>query len=319
MRSFTVPAAGARVGVLGVLAVAASLGLAACASGSPGTAGSGTAAAGTVAVVASTNVYGDLAKAVGGDRVSVTSIVSKTSQDPHSYEATSQDRLAVSKAKLVIENGGGYDPFLSTLAGESRLGDSAIITAVQVAGLEPAGTPSGGHSAYNEHVWYDLAAMEKVTATIADRLGALDPGGKAAYDANAKDVEARLTALEDKVAALKGRAAGKKAAVTEPVPLYLLEAAGLTNATPAAFTSAIEEGQDVPPAVFKETLDLVTSKTVALLAYNPQTQGAQTEQLRKAAESAGVPVAEFTETVPPGTDYLAWMQANVDALAKALP
>jgi zinc/manganese transport system substrate-binding protein len=60
-------------------------------------------------VVASTNVYGDIARAVGGDKVNVTAIINKTSQDPHSYEATAQDRLVISKAELVIENGGGYD------------------------------------------------------------------------------------------------------------------------------------------------------------------------------------------------------------------
>src|SRR6478609_11298297 len=66
---------------------------------------------GTINVVASTNVYGDIARAIGGDKVSVTAIITKTSQDPHSYEATAQDRLAISKAELVIENGGGYDGF----------------------------------------------------------------------------------------------------------------------------------------------------------------------------------------------------------------
>ena len=76
-------------------------------------------AAQKVGVVASTNVYGDIARTIGGDQVQVTAIINKTSQDPHSYEATAQDRLAVSKAKLVIANGGGYDDFLTTLVESS--------------------------------------------------------------------------------------------------------------------------------------------------------------------------------------------------------
>lgn len=323
VRTFTVPLAKTRSGMLGVVAAAAALGLAACAPGA-GTGSSTSAAGGTIAVVASTNVYGDLAKAVGGDRVSVTAMISKSSQDPHSYEATSQDRLAVSKARLVIENGGGYDPFLDTLAREAKVGPDSLITAVQVAGLEQgstgaASTASGqAHASYNEHVWYDVAAMRKVTAAIADHLAQLDPSGKSTFEAQAKDIDTRLAALEGQIAGLKVRAAGKRAAVTEPVPLYLLEAAGLENVTPEAFTSAVEEGQDVPPAVLKEMLDLVSSRNVAVLAYNPQTASPQTEQLRKAAESAKVPVVDFTETVPEGTGYLAWMQSNVDALGKTL-
>ena len=81
-------------------------------SGSDGSASAAPAAASKVAVVASTNVYGDIVARIGGDKVSVTSVISDPDQDPHSYEATAQDRLAVSKAKLVIANGGGYDDFL---------------------------------------------------------------------------------------------------------------------------------------------------------------------------------------------------------------
>ena len=99
-----------------MLAAFAGLGLAltACAP----TAGSsrGTAADGVVDVVASTSVYGDIVSSIGGDKVRVGSIINRTSQDPHSYEASTQDKLAVSKAELVVENGGGYDAFIDTLA-----------------------------------------------------------------------------------------------------------------------------------------------------------------------------------------------------------
>ena len=76
-------------------------------------------------------------------------------------------------------------------------------------------------------------------------------------------------------------------AVTEPVPLYLLEAAGLENKTPEDYTAAIEEGTDVPPAVLKAATDLAGSKDLSFLAYNEQTEGPQTEALKKAAEAAG--------------------------------
>ena len=107
-------------------------------------------------------------------------------------------------------------------------------------------------------------------------------------------------------------------AVTEPVPLYLLEDAGLENATPEQYTAAIEEGSDVPPAVLKEATDLVASKSVRLLAYNAQTEGPQTEALKKAAEAAGVPVVDFNETLPDGKTYLQWMTDNVNNISKVV-
>ena len=81
--------------------VAASLTLAACGGG--GGVSSTAAAEGTIAVVASTNVYGDIAQAIGGEYVSVHSIIAKASADPHGYEANAQDKLAVSKAQIGIE------------------------------------------------------------------------------------------------------------------------------------------------------------------------------------------------------------------------
>ena len=79
------------------LSVAASAGLAALLlSSCAGTAGANSpSASGAIEVVTSTNVYGDIVKAVGGDKVNVNAIITKTSQDPHSYEASAQDKLVI--------------------------------------------------------------------------------------------------------------------------------------------------------------------------------------------------------------------------------
>lgn len=273
-------------------------------------------------VVASTSVYGDIAKSVGGDKVSVTSIISKTSQDPHSYEASTQDKLAVSKAQLVIDNGAGYDDFFSKLADESKISPDKAITAVNVSGLLPAATPGASAAAvpegFNEHVWYNFDAMAKLADAVAAKLGSLDGADAKTFTANADKFKSSLTGLSAKVAAIKASKPSAPVAVTEPVPGYLLEAAGLENKTPEEFSHAIEAGSDVPPAAVKETSDLITSKSVRFLAYNEQTASAETEKLKAAASSAGVPVVGFTETLPEGKDYVAWMTDNVGNVAAAL-
>ena len=253
-----------------------------------------------VHVVASTNVYGSLVEAIGGDLVSVTSLIDSAAQDPHSFEASAQNQLAVSKADLVIENGGGYDDFVDTLL-DAAASDATVINAAEVTALAPGA---------NEHLWYNLPAMSLVIGEIARQLSELDSDNYQAYYANADALDASLRALED---SLRGIGDGKTVAITEPVPLYLLDLAGFENATPDEFSEAIEEGTDVPPAVLAETLDGIGS--VALLAYNSQTASPETEQVRAAAEAAGVPVVEFTETLPDGEDYISWMTSNVAALA----
>jgi zinc/manganese transport system substrate-binding protein len=263
---------------------------------------------GLVHVVASTSVWGDIASSVGGDLVSVTSLIDGNNQDPHSFEASAQDQLALSRADLVIENGGGYDPFVDTLL-EAVGAESHVITAVEASGLQDGA---------NEHIWYDFDAVDAVSAEIAARLGAIDPANAATYDANYTALAAQLDGLEQDAATIAADHTGEGAAVTEPVPVYLLEAAGLVNETPDAFTEAIEEGADVPPAALQETIDLFTDGAVRVLGYNEQTASPETERVRTAAEDAGVPVVPFAETLPEGSDYVSWMTANLDALAQAL-
>ncbi|MFK0001309.1 metal ABC transporter solute-binding protein, Zn/Mn family [Paenarthrobacter sp. NPDC090520] len=313
----------ARLSMVAV-AAAAALSLSSCA----GNAGAGSpSSSGAIEVVTSTNVYGDIVKAIGGDKVNVNAIITKTSQDPHSYEANAQDKLVISKARLVVENGGGYDDFLHKIADDTNIGHDNMISAVEVSGLAPEeaghseeahsdGAHSHSHGEFNEHVWYSLDSMGKLADAVAAKLGALDSGSAATFKSNADSLKGKLAELTGKLEALKASNQDAPVAITEPVPLYLLEAAGLVNKTPEAYSAAVEEGTDVPASVLKETTDLVPG--VRLLAYNEQTEGPQTEAVKKAAEAAGVPVVNFTETLPEGKDYVQWMAGNVDAISGAL-
>jgi zinc/manganese transport system substrate-binding protein len=307
-----------------IIVLAATLALAGCATATP------PADDGTLTIVASTNVYGSIAEAIGGDAVTVTSLITTAAQDPHSFEASVRDQLTLSKADLVIENGGGYDPFIDTLL-EAAGTDPVVITASEVSGLldpdhvhDESDSESGegddhavekdGHEhieGFNEHVWYSLHGIGHVAEAIASELTALDPANADTYAANLATFAGQISGLEASAAQLTGG----DAAITEPVPLYLLEAANFTNVTPDAFSEAIEEGTDVAPATLRDTLALFSTGAVDVLAYNSQTASPETEQVRAAAEAAGVPVVEFTETLPDGSDYVSWMTDNLEALA----
>ncbi len=263
-----------------------------------------------VSVVASTNVYGDIARQIGGDDVSVTSIISDPAQDPHSFEADTRTKLAISRADVVIKNGGGYDDFVTSMAKGSK---ATVLDAVTVSGKK---APAGGE--LNEHVWYDFPSMRALAGRLAEALGKADPAGRAAFTANAAKFDSSLAQLETTEARIAAAHRGEGVAITEPVPLYLLQACGLVNRTPAEFSEAVEEGEDVPVGVLNETLNLFKNKRVALLAYNEQTSGAETERVEKAARDNGVAVVPVTETLPAGKTYLTWMQANLAAVQAAL-
>ncbi|MEU9890952.1 zinc ABC transporter substrate-binding protein [Sphaerisporangium sp. NPDC051011] len=293
--------------------------LTSCASseGAPSEGGSPSAAPASspdrVSVVASTNVYGDIARQIGGDRVDVVSIISDPSQDPHSFEANAQTQLRLSNAKVVIENGGGYDDFVDTMLKAAGNPGAQVLNAVTISGK--TAPPGGG---LNEHIWYDLPSVGKIADQIAAAFGKADSMGAAQFTANASAFKAKLDTLVKDEADIAATAKGQGVAITEPVPLYMLEACGLVDRTPGEFSEAIEEGGEIPPRALRETLALLTGKRVAALVYNEQTAGPETEQVRQAAQKGGVAVVPVTETLPPGKDYIGWMTDNIAAVRGAL-
>jgi zinc/manganese transport system substrate-binding protein len=269
----------------------------------------------SVSVVASTDVWGDVAAQVAGDQaghaVRITSIINDPVQDPHSYEANARNRIALDRAEIVIENGGGYDDFVGKLLGDSA--GRTTIDAVAVAGnrAEVDGQP-------NEHVWYDFPTVAAVAGKIAGALKTQDPVHAAGYQRNLRSFLDALAGLEKREARLAQTHAGIGVAITEPVPLYLLRACGLVNRTSVQFSQAVEEGTDVAPRVLQQTLALFSMHQVRALVYNEQTVDVATIRVSGAAKAAGVPLVGVTETLPREQSYLSWMRANLAALENAL-
>lgn len=280
---------------------------------SPSASGSPSASTGTIDVVASTNVWGDIAAKVGGDKVNVTSIIDDPDKDPHEYEASAQNQLALSKAKVVIENGGGYDDFVDTMLASAKNTSATVLNAVTISGKKAAAGEE-----LNEHVWYDFPTVEKVIDQLQSSYATIDPASADTFANNAKQLKGSIDALVKKEGDLKATYNGQPVSITEPVPLYMLEAIGLKNKTPDAFSEAIEEDSDVAPAVLRATLKLYSDHAVKLLAYNEQTTGAETEAVLKAAKDNNIPVVGVTETLPNGEDYVSWMTKNLDAIGAAL-
>lgn len=274
-------------------------------------------AAGTLSLVASTNVWASVASAVtaGVDGVTVTSVITDPAADPHSYESTPRDAATLSDAQVVLYNGGGYDPFVSdVLAAEAP--DVPTVEAFAVHQQLSGATSDEG---VNEHVWYDLPTVSAVAARVAEQLGALDPADAARYTANAEAFATGAQAVTARAQAIGAARGGTEVAQTEPIAAYLIEAAGLVDGTPEEFLEAVEEETDPPAAAVAATRDLLSSGTARALVYNTQAESPVTEQVRGDAQAAGVPVVEVTETLPADQDgYLAWMTAQVEDLAQSL-
>jgi zinc/manganese transport system substrate-binding protein len=264
---------------------------------------------GKISVVTSTNVWGSVVQAVGGDAVDVHALISDPAADPHAFQSSPTDAVTLKNAKLAVYNGGGYDDFFAKLVQENGQGVPAIVT-FDLSGKKP-GT--------NEHVWYDFATVKKVADKVAEQLGTAAPDKKDTFAANARDFDAKLDGLIAKARSVGEARPGVQVIVTEPVPVYLLETAGVKDVTPTEFSEAVEEETDPPATAVARTTDLVKNRQVAALVNNEQTETPVTRQLKDAAAAAGVPVVGVTETLPEGaTGYVDWMTKQVDALSGAV-
>lgn len=159
-----------------------------------------------IPVVASTNVYGDIAEVIGGDLVRVTSIIDNPSADPEEYEATPRDAAAVAEADLVIVNGGGYDPFLMPLI-ETAGGEREVLVVTDVSGLQPT---DPAETEFNEHVWFSLPAMTELADRIAETLSGISSPDAETFVANAAAFKADLEPLQARVASIKSEHGGHR-------------------------------------------------------------------------------------------------------------
>lgn len=307
-------------------------------------------------VYATTNVWGLVAKAVGGDKVNVIVGVDDLSQDPHDYQATATDKLNITKSAVMLVNGGGYDDWGMSLA-ESVRHKPVVINAVALSGLspntdnaadEPASeqhqhdtqhetktahpqpsdhphVPSEGHSEvqshshgdFNEHVFFSLDTAKKVAEAVNKQLAATSPANQAIYAKNTQHFIQQIDALKDKAKQI-GQQKAITAFATEPVIGYLLADMGIKDVTPKAYVAQSETDAGVSVKVLNDSKSLLSNKQVGLLVVNAQTEDATSKQLITLAKASTVPVVAVYETLPDGvTSYTQFIEKTLDDFAVA--
>lgn len=259
-------------------------------------------------VVAAENFYGEVAAAIGGDRVKVTSILNSPDQDPHAFEATAATARTIAGAALVIYNGAHYDDWMPKLLAASRSKERKVVEVAKLAGRKAGDNP---------HLWYDPAVMRAAGKAIAAAFSAADPAGEAGYTTRLGAFLTGLDALDARVADIRRRHAGAEVGATEPVFGYMAAALGLKMRNERFQLSVMNEtepsARDI--AAFEQDLK---GRRVKLVIHNSQVSDPLADRLLGIAREAGVPVVGVTETQPAGKTYGEWMLSQLDAVDAAL-
>ena len=300
-----------RTRVLALTGTAALLAVAAAGCSSSGSSGASTSSASVINAIGVENEYANVLGQIGGKYVHVSSILNNPNTDPHTFEASPSVAREVSSAELVVENGVGYDSWMSKILSASPNSKRKVINVQNVLGL-PDSTP-------NPHLWYDPKTMPAAAKAMTAELSALQPSHKAYFQANLAKFDKSLDPWLTAIAQFKAKYPGTPVATTEPVADYMLQAAGTDNLTPFTFQADIMNGVDPTPQDVSLESSFFTQHKVKVFCYNQQVVDSLTTSIRQTALKAGVPVVGVYETMPtPGYDYQSWMLAEVQALQKAV-
>lgn len=284
----------------------------------------GPLAAAPLKIVTTTPDLADLARNVGGDRVSVVCL-SRGIQDPHFVEAKPSLILKLREADLYIQTGldleAGWAPLLLQGARRPQLqpGGTGFLDASRF--IKPLEIPSdvsraGGdvHPGGNPHYLGDPRNAIVVAAGIAGQLAALDPAGKPTYDANARATGERLrlkiTEWEKRLAPARGA----RYVSYHRNLVYFADWAGLSS------VGEIEPKPGIPPSPrhTAELIGLMKEHKVPLILTMPYYEKRSPESLAAATGARVVVMALMPDGLSSGDDYLSAMERNVGAILAAV-
>jgi zinc/manganese transport system substrate-binding protein len=333
------------------LALASVAILAACGGGSGTTAestGSDTTAgsvpvAGALSVVATTPIVADWVKAVGGDDVTVTTII-PAGVETHDFEPTPEAARAVDGAAVVFSSGAGLDEWADQLVEAAGSGVTLVELAPENSLAAPAEEPghaadaddhghaadapadepaadAHGHGDVDPHYWHDPTLVQQSVAAIAAALATADPAHAAAYEERATAYEAELAALDQELAAaVAGVPADRRLLVTDHDAFsylgrhYDIELIGA--AIPSTSGAASADAKTMA-----ELIDVIKERGVPAVFSESTADPAVAKVL---ADEAGVPVIDglFADTLAPAGDaagtYIGMMRSNVLLIAEGL-
>ncbi|MFC6175476.1 metal ABC transporter solute-binding protein, Zn/Mn family [Companilactobacillus huachuanensis] len=257
-------------------------------------------------ITTTVNTYIEPIKSVVGDKYKVESIIKSVNVDPHSFSPSSNDAKLIADSRLIVASGLGYDDWVNKIVTANSQNNNLINFAGDVLDKKDGA---------NEHVWFGVQNVQKLSQSIYQRMSKIDPKNKTYYQANFKKYDLKLDSLIQREKALKQYTNGKKAYVTEPLPYYLLKDLGVTIANPH-FAKSIEDDTDPSIEDVKDMENGLKNHQVSFLVVNKQVTSGIITKMTSLAKKYHVPIVYFTETLPSNLGYYDWMDGNITQIER---
>jgi manganese/iron transport system substrate-binding protein len=308
---------------------------------SPAVAPIQTPSAEPLVVVASTTVLADLVRQIGGERVSVHSII-PAGRDVHTFDPAPSDAVLLASADLLVMNGVGLDEWFEDLAQDAAPGVALVMVGENLEGVEyPEGhdhdndehgdddndehgdDDNGEHGdddndhALNPHLWLDVSNARRYVERITTTLVNLDPDQRAIYEADAAAYDARLAELDDWIRGEVGRVPAENRRVVsfhDAFPYfahaYDIEIVGVIIESP---------GQEPAAGEIARLITAIREADVRAILTEIQFSDRLAQAI---ADETGVTVIDdlYTDSLgdPPLDTYEAAMRWNVERIVEGL-
>lgn len=284
---------------------------------------------GRIQIVVTTTFIGDVVKNIAKDKVDVSELLT-AGQNPHSYQPSPMDLVAVSEADLILVNGFGLEDFLEDLLSGSDTKAKVIMVSEGIIPLmmEDHHADEDDHGSEDSldavlgqdpHVWFDpnnvLVWAENITIALSEE----DSENEAYYQENYDKFKKQLLELDVWIRAqIEIIPEERRQLVTDHSTLgYFGHEYGLVQigtVIPALTTEAQTSGKELADLI--NTIRAYQTRAIFIGAdFDPNLA-------QRVADETGVELVtlyfgSLTDGEPAGT-YLSFMQYNVSAIVEAL-
>lgn len=273
-----------------------------------------TADSGKLQVSVTFDALAEFAKAVGGDRVEISTIIPDGSE-PHDFEPTAKDLVRLSTAAVFVYNGLGMESWaesavtasqnLSLVAVDASDGAEPILNADETTGVE--------HGKYDPHLWLSLKGAELEAENIRDGLIQADPAGKETYTENCAGFTAQLESLFQEYQAKFETVSRKNFVTGHAAFAYLCRDFGLTQ---DSVEDVYAEGEPSARQLVRLIDYCIQNGVTTVFAE----QAASSEVSDTLAREAGAKVETIytIENTEDGLSYLERMEANLQEIWQSM-
>jgi len=269
-----------------------------------------------VPVVASFSILSDIVQEIGGERVTVSTLVGANA-DAHVFQPAPQDAKRVAEAKLVVTNGLGFEGWIDRLIKASGRKPMVVVASKGISAIKSK--DDHGHDGLDPHAWQDVGNAKRYAATIAAALVKIDPEGAADYAQREAAYQTKLDALDAEIkASIAAIPVERRKLITSHDAFgYFAKAYGMTMIAPQGVSTETEASAKDVAKIIRQ----IKAEKIPAMFLENVTDPRLIEQISRETDiKIGGKLYSDALSAPDGLagSYIAMMENNIREMKKAL-